>query len=100
MNDLPIEIRGLRDYPLARRFMMTGLISGFTLATTRVEAQAIHTDASGIVAGEVKIPTSDGELPGYAARPEGNGPFPIVIVNEEIFGVRFEVDRASYNIAI
>jgi carboxymethylenebutenolidase len=87
MNDIPTEIRGLRAYPLARRFMMTGLISGFTLATTRVEAQAIHTDSAGIVAGEVKIPVSDGELPGYAARPEGNGPFPIVIVNEEIFGV-------------
>jgi hypothetical protein len=35
MNDLT-EITGLRDYPLARRgLMMTGLISGFTLATTR-----------------------------------------------------------------
>ena len=87
MNDIPAEISGLRSYPLARRFMMTGLISGFTLATTRVEAQAIHTDATGLVAGEVKIPVSDGELPGYAARPEGNGPFPIVLVIEEIFGV-------------
>ena len=44
MNDVT-EIAGLRDYPLARRgMMMTGLISGFTLATQRVEAQAIHTD--------------------------------------------------------
>ena len=35
-------------YPLARRGMvMTGLISGFTLATQRVEAQAIHTDTTG-----------------------------------------------------
>src|SRR5579875_3470726 len=93
MNDvpgeiIPAEIGGLRDYPLARRgFMMTGLISGFTMATTTVLAQTIHTDAQGLVAGEVKIPTSDGALPGYAARPEGNGPFPIVLVVEEIFGV-------------
>ena len=32
---------GLHHYPLARRgFVMTSLISGFTLATQRVEAQA------------------------------------------------------------
>jgi carboxymethylenebutenolidase len=30
---------------------------------------------------------SDGLLPAYFARPEGSGPFPIVVVVEEIFGV-------------
>ncbi|MEA2789688.1 MAG: hypothetical protein QOG73_2094, partial [Acetobacteraceae bacterium] len=42
---------------------MTTLISGFTLATQRVEAQAIQTDSKGISAGETKIPTKDGSLP-------------------------------------
>ena len=79
---------GLKSYPLARRgMMMTGLISGFTLATTRVEAQVIHTDAAGLDAGETRIPTTDGELPAYYARPNGVGPFPTVLVIEEIFGV-------------
>jgi carboxymethylenebutenolidase len=87
MNDMP-EVSGLQKYPLARRgFMMSGLISGLTLATTRVDAQAIHTDQVGLVAMEVKIPTADGTLPGYFARPEGAGPFPIILVIEEIFGV-------------
>ncbi|MCW3476636.1 dienelactone hydrolase family protein [Limobrevibacterium gyesilva] len=87
MNDLR-EVSGLTNYKLARRgMMMTGLMSGLTLATTRVEAQVIHTDTTGIDAGEVKIPTADGELPGYFAKPQGAGPFPIVLVNEEIFGV-------------
>jgi carboxymethylenebutenolidase len=87
MND-SIHRLGLTDYPLARRgFMMSTLISGFTLATTRVDAQAIHTDSAGLEAGEVSIPVSDGKLPGYAARPRGAGPFPIVLVNEEVFGV-------------
>jgi carboxymethylenebutenolidase len=63
------------------------MISGLTLATTRVDAQAIHTDQVGLVAMEVKIPTADGALPGYFARPEGAGPFPIILVIEEIFGV-------------
>jgi carboxymethylenebutenolidase len=82
------ELAGLRRYPLARRgFVMTSLISGFTLATARVDAQAIHTDAAGLEAGEVQIPVSGGHLPGYAARPAGAGPFPTVLVIEEIFGV-------------
>ena len=87
MNDAS-EIMGLRAYPLRRRGMlMTGLISGFTLATERVEAQAIHTGTAGIEAGETRIPTTDGTLPAYYARPARKGPFPIILVNEEIFGV-------------
>jgi carboxymethylenebutenolidase len=87
MNDFS-EIAGLREYPLARRgLMMTGLISGFTLAVDRVEAQTITTDSNGLDAGEAKIPTTQGELPAYYARPAKGTHFPIVIVNEEIFGV-------------
>ena len=82
------DVSGLHRFPLARRgFVMTSLISGLTLATTRVDAQTIHTGAQGLVAHEVKIPVSDGEIPGYLARPDGNGPFPVILVNEEIFGV-------------
>jgi carboxymethylenebutenolidase len=81
-------LQGLTNYPLPRRgVIMTGLISGFTLATTRVEAQAIHTDATGLEAGETTVPTNQGSLPAYFARPAGAGPFPIVLVIEEIFGV-------------
>ncbi len=81
-------LQGLASYPLPRRgVIMTGLISGFTLATTRVDAQAIHTDPTGLAAGETTIPTSQGALPAYFARPDGAGPFPTVLVIEEIFGV-------------
>ena len=81
-------LQGLARYPLPRRgVVMTGLISGFTLATTRVEAQAIHTDAAGLAAGETTVPTDNGGLPAYFARPDGAGPFPTVLVIEEIFGV-------------
>ena len=90
MMDLASEmgLGGLLPSPLARRgFMMSSLITGLTLATTRVEAQAIHTDTQGIEAGETKIPVADGQLPGYFAHPAGTGPFPVVVVIEEIFGV-------------
>ena len=81
-------LQGLLTPPLARRgFMMTTLIAGFTMATERVDAQAIHTDSVGLVAGEMDVPVADGHLPGYFARPQGAGPFPIVLVVEEIFGV-------------
>ncbi len=81
-------LQGLLTPPLPRRgFVMTGLITGFTLAVERVEAQTIHTDTDGLVAGAVDIPVSDGHLPGYFARPQGAGPFPAVLVIEEIFGV-------------
>src|SRR6516165_913279 len=87
MNDTDM-MSVLRDHPLARRgLMMTSLMTGLTLATTRVEAQAIHTDAEGLDAGETKVPSGGVDLPAYYARPQGNGPFPIIIVNEEVFGV-------------
>ena len=81
-------IQGLKDFPLARRGMiMTSLISGFTLATGGASAQALHTDATGLDAGEVQVPATGGGMPSYYARPQGAGPFPTVIVIEEIFGV-------------
>ena len=70
-----------------RGFVMTGLMTGFTLATGRAEASAIHTDSAGLTAGEVQIPVGDGNLPAYAARPTGAASPPVVIVIEEIFGV-------------
>lgn len=79
---------GLVKEPFSRRgFVMTGLVTGFTAATTVVQGQTISTDATGLVAGEVQIPTTDGMMPGYRAMPAGAGPFPIILVNEEIFGV-------------
>ena len=74
--------------PLARRtFVMSTLMTGFTGAVARAETAPIHTDAAGLMAGEAKIPVADGTLPAYFARPEGAGPFPTILVIEEIFGV-------------
>ncbi|GJD35255.1 dienelactone hydrolase family protein [Methylobacterium aerolatum] len=88
MTDANAGLDGLIVQPFSRRgFVMTSLMSGLTLATTRVEAQVIHTDAEGIEAGEVAIPAADGPMPAYRAVPKGEGPFPVVLVVEEIFGV-------------
>src|SRR5277367_2051734 len=87
MNDVN-EMTGLQRYPMARRgLVMTSLISGFSLATQVVEAQVIHTDATGLDTGEVQIPVKDGQLPAYYARPAKGTNFPTILVNEEVFGV-------------
>jgi carboxymethylenebutenolidase len=71
-----------------REFVVTALAAGFALAVRPVSAQTmISTDANGLDAGEIKIPTTDGQIPAYQARPASGGPFPVVLVVQEIFGV-------------
>jgi len=70
-----------------RRFMVTTLAVGFALAVRPVSAETIVTDVAGLTAGEVMIPTSDGEIPTYRAMPSQGRSFPVVLVVQEIFGV-------------
>jgi carboxymethylenebutenolidase len=70
-----------------RGFVVTSLATGFALAVRPVSAQTITTDANGLIAGEVKIPVEDGEIPAYRAMPAEGGPFATVVVIQEIFGV-------------
>src|SRR5437762_12899558 len=70
-----------------RGFVVTTLASGFALAVRPVSAETITTDTKGLEAGEVKVPTSDGEMPAYRAMPATGGPFPTILVVQEIFGV-------------
>ncbi len=70
-----------------REFAVTTLAAGFALAVQPVAAQTITTDTNGLEAGEVKIPTPQGEIPAYRAMPKGNGPFAVILVVQEIFGV-------------
>ena len=51
-------------------------------------AQPITTSSEGLTTANVTYPSADGfQLPAFLARPEGSGPFPVVIVVSEIFGV-------------
>jgi carboxymethylenebutenolidase len=75
--------------PFSRRgFLVTALGAGFALAVQPVMAQtAITTDTQGLVAGEVKVKTADGEMAAYRAQPATGSNFPVVLVVSEIFGV-------------
>lgn len=74
---------------LTRRDMLvTSLAVGFAAAALPVRADTIiTTDTEGLTAGEGKIPVADGEIPAYRAMPASGGPFAIVLVVQEIFGV-------------
>jgi carboxymethylenebutenolidase len=71
-----------------RAFVATSLGVGFTLAAGPVIADTIiHTDDKGLIAGEVKIPAPDGEIPAYRAMPATGKKFHTVLVIHEAFGV-------------
>ncbi len=70
-----------------REFVVTTLAAGFALAVQPVAAETIMTETTGLIAGEVRIPTGDGVIPAYRAMPAGKHAFPVVLVVHEIFGV-------------
>jgi len=86
MDEDLLSLRPQADFT-RRQFVVTTLAAGFALAVQPVSAQTISTDAAGLVAGEVKIPVPDGQIPAYRARPASGRALPVVLVVQEIFGV-------------
>ncbi|MBI4445212.1 MAG: dienelactone hydrolase family protein [Acidobacteria bacterium] len=82
-----------------REFLKRNLAVGFALAVRPISAQTITTDMGGLVAGEVKIPVADGEIPAYRSMPAAGGPFPVVLVVQEIFGVHEHIKDVTRRLA-
>ena len=82
-----------QDFRFSRRALATGgltglMFAGYAPAALAQDASPIVTDSEGLVTETITYPAPDGfDLPAYVARPEGDGPFPVVIVASEIFGV-------------
>ena len=71
-----------------RGFVKTSLGAGFAAAVLPVQAKTmINTDTQGLTAGEIRIPSKDGEMPAYRAQPAGKTGLATVLVVQEIFGV-------------
>ena len=70
-----------------REFVAGSLAAGFALAVQPISAQTIVTDATGLTAGMIQIPTNDREIPGYGAMPAKGTKLPVVVVVQEIFGL-------------
>jgi carboxymethylenebutenolidase len=102
--ELPSDIEGLtRATPVSRRsFFMSAsaaTAAGYTLAAGPVRADAIHTDTSGLTAGDAKVKVSDGEMPAYFARPAGVQNPPVILVAMEIFGLHEYIKDVTRRLA-
>jgi carboxymethylenebutenolidase len=69
------------------RQIISKLPHGFAAAVRPITAATITTDAIGLNAGEVEIPTGDLRIPAYRAMPAAGTSFPTVLVVQEIFGI-------------
>jgi carboxymethylenebutenolidase len=88
------------DTSITRRvFISTGIGVGFALAVQPISAWAILTSGDGLVTGTVEIPTQNGNMPAYRAMPQGKGPFPVVLVIHEIFGVHEHIQDICRRLA-
>lgn len=71
-----------------RDFIWTALGASAALAVSApASGQQITTDVEGLDATDIMIPTPTGDLRGYRAMPAKGGPFPVVLVAAEIFGL-------------
>jgi carboxymethylenebutenolidase len=83
-----------------RDFVAGSLATGFALAAGPICAQTmIKTDTEGLTAGEIKIPTKDGGIPGYRAMPAQGTNFPVILVVQEIFGVHEHIKDVARRFA-
>jgi len=100
---LTSDVIGLtKAAPFSRRGFMTAsaaVTAGYTLAAGPVRADVIKTDTSGLDAGDAKIKVTDGEMPGYFARPTGVSNPPVVLVAMEIFGLHEYIKDVTRRLA-
>ena len=88
------------DFKISRRLLGGLLFAGYATAAVSQSAEPVVTDEAGLVTETVTLPAPDGfDLPAYVARPEGEGPFPIVVVASEIFGVHAYIQDVCRRLA-
>lgn len=81
------------DFRFSRRALATGVVgglafAGYAPAALAKQAAPVTTDDDGLIIDQTTYPSPDGfALPAYVARPNGEGPYPVVVVVSEIFGV-------------
>jgi carboxymethylenebutenolidase len=79
-----------------RKFVVTSLSAGFALAVQPIQAQTtITTDATGLTAGEVKIPAKDGDIPAYRAMPARFAKLGYLAVAPEMYARQGDVSKIT-----
>ncbi|WP_428151196.1 dienelactone hydrolase family protein [Brevundimonas sp.] len=91
------------DFRVSRRTLggltAGAMFTGYAVAALAQEARPITTDAEGLATDMVSYPSDGFDLPAYVARPEGDGPFPVVIVVSEIFGLHAYIQDVCRRLA-
>jgi carboxymethylenebutenolidase len=82
-----------------RAFIVTSIGAGFALAVQPVSSQTITTDSNGLIAGPVKVPVKDGEVPAYRAMPDKGGPFATILVVHEAWAVHEHIQDICRRLA-
>lgn len=81
--------------------MTTTQQSGFAPAASPLASTIVHTPDDTIVAGFTSIPSQGDNMPAYHARPkQSDGPLPVVIVVQEIFGVHEHIRDICRRLAL
>lgn len=75
------------DLNLSRRGLAVAALGGYAVFALSAQAEPITTPETGLVTETVQLSPPDTQIPAYLARPAGAGPYPVVIVVSEIFGV-------------
>jgi len=101
---LPSDIVGLSKVvpPLSRRGFMSSsaaAAAGYTLAAGPVRADVIHTDTTGLTAGDATVKVPGGDMPVYYARPAGAKNPPVILVCMEIFGLHEYIKDVTRRLA-
>jgi len=102
VRDATEELSSLQPpFNITRRgFVQTSVGAGFAAAVLPVAAQTmITTDTQGLTAGEVHIPTKDGQMPAYRAMPAGKTGLATVLVVQEVFGVHEYIKDVARRLA-
>ncbi len=98
MNDFQSDTQGLLHVTqetlqhhvgsTRRTALQAALGVGYAAAALPIMAQtAIKTSSQGLVSGEVTVDVNGFKMPAFRSAPEGAGPWPVVLVISEIFGV-------------
>jgi len=83
-----------------RDFLAAAIATGFAIAVRPVTAgTVILTDTAGIVADTVRVPAEGAMLSAYLAHPEQGGPWPLILVAQEIFGVHEHIKDVCRRLA-
>lgn len=81
--------------------MATTQQSGFAPAASPLASTIVQTPDDAIVAGFTSIPSQGDNMPAYHARPkQSDGPLPVVIVVQDIFGVHEHIRDICRRLAL